>query len=199
MSAQLNEKNIANELVEKAIQIFSIKGYESTNLADITDALGVSRGPVYYHFKDKYGLYKATYDCFEKETREAHSKMFAEEKHIIKYFENIIYNCIEQFNRFGANFLLGVDNLPELSDIKKQYDLLAQDIYQQKINLVKKSMSKGEIRQSIDPKIIVDLIYVTYLGITNGLNFPLIIDYKEGEINYLVTILLLGIERYCCD
>lgn len=199
MSVQSNETNIANELIEKAIEIFSVKGYLATNLTDITDALGVSRGPVYYHFKDKYGLYKAAYEIFEHEVRSGHDRIFAKEQHIIKYVEEIIYNCIELNKRFGKNFLFGLDSIEELASINEKYLKLSQDIYQQKIEKVQKAIEKGEMRRSINPKLIVDSIYVLYLGIVNGMYPPIKVDFNEGEINNLISVLLLGIERYCCD
>ncbi|MCE5256280.1 MAG: TetR family transcriptional regulator, partial [Spirochaetaceae bacterium] len=42
-----DDVSLKDELIQKAIEVFSRKGYEATNLTDITDALGISRGPVY--------------------------------------------------------------------------------------------------------------------------------------------------------
>jgi TetR/AcrR family transcriptional repressor of nem operon len=76
---------MANELIKKATDIFSIKGYEATNLTDITNSLGISRGPVYYHFKDKYGLYKAAFERFDSDVREAHAEIITQYKHVINF------------------------------------------------------------------------------------------------------------------
>ena len=199
MSMQTNDSNIVNELIKKAIEIFSIKGYEATNLTDITGVLGVSRGPVYYHFKDKYGLYKAAFDRFDSDVRESHAKLIAQDKHIINFIEDVIYDCAERNTRFGSNFFFGIDTIEELSSIKVQYDKMNQDIYQEKLDYVNRSIGKGEVRRSVDPKQIADLIYLVYLGLLNALQLHMLADYTEGEIRNLIRILLLGIERYCCD
>jgi TetR/AcrR family transcriptional regulator, transcriptional repressor for nem operon len=199
MSAQTNETNIVNELIKKSIEIFSIKGYEATNLTDITDALGISRGPVYYHFKDKYGLYKASFERFDSDVRESHAMIIAQDKHIINFMEDVIFDCAERNTRFGSNFFIGIDTLAELSSIKVQYDKMNQDIYQEKLDYVNRAMEKGEVRRSIDPKQVADLIYLVYLGLLNALREKLLVDYSQGEIRNLIRILLLGIERFCCD
>lgn len=199
MNTHTNESNMANELIKKAIEIFSIKGYAATNLTDITDALGISRGPVYYHFKDKYGLYKAAFERFDSDVRESHSRIIAQDKHIINFMEDVIYDCAERNTRFGSNFFFGIDTIEELAPIKEQYDKMNEDIYQEKIDYVNRAKEKGEVKRSIDPKQIADLIYVIYLGLLNALQIQMLSDYSQGEIRNLIRILLLGIERYCCD
>jgi AcrR family transcriptional regulator len=195
----INEKSMANELIKKAIEIFSIKGYVATNLTDITDALGISRGPVYYHFKDKYGLYKAAFERFDKDVRESHGRIISQDKHIINFMEDVIYDCAERNTRFGTNFFFGIDTVEELSPIKEQYNRMNADIYQEKIDYVNKAKEKGEVKRSIDPKQIADLIYIIYLGLLNALQIKMLSDYSEGEVRNLIRILLLGIERFCCD
>jgi TetR/AcrR family transcriptional regulator, transcriptional repressor for nem operon len=199
MSKQTTESNMVNELIKKAIEIFSIKGYEAANLTDITNALGISRGPIYYHFKDKNGLYKAAFERYDTDVRESHAKIIAQDKHIINFMEDVIYDCAERNTRFGSNFFFGIDTLDELALVKVQYDKLNQDIYQEKLDYVNRAMEKGEVRRSINPKQIADLIYLVYLGLLNALQIQMLADYTEGEIRNLIRILLLGIERYCCD
>lgn len=53
--------------------------------------------------------------------------------------------------------------------------------------------------RSIDPKTIADLIYIVYLGLLTALETKMLAGYTEGEIRSLIKVLLLGIERYCCD
>jgi TetR/AcrR family transcriptional regulator, transcriptional repressor for nem operon len=199
MSAQINESNMANELIIKAIEIFSIKGYTATNLTDITNALGISRGPVYYHFKDKYGLYKAAYERFDSRVREEHAMRIAQGKHIINFMEDVIFDCVERNKMFKSNFFFGIDTLEELSSLKVQYQKLQLDIYQEKLDFVQLAINKGEVRRSIDPKQVVDLLYIVYLGHVNALHEQILSGYTESEIRNLIRVLLLGIERFCCD
>lgn len=199
MAMQPNENNVANELVMKAIEIFSVKGYAATNLTDITDALGISRGPVYYHFKDKYGLYSAAFERYDNEVRQSHANIIAKDRHIINFIEDCIFDCAERNTRFGSNFFFGIDTLDELKPVKVKYDRLNQDIYQEKLDYVDRAIKKGEVRRSIDPQTVADLIYVVYLGLLTALQTKMLSEYTESEVRSLIRILLLGIERYCCD
>lgn len=193
-----SDKNTINELIEKAIELFSIKGYAATNLTDITDALGISRGPIYYHFKDKLGLYTAAFDKFDSDVRAAHAKIIGNDKHIINFIEDVIFDCAIRNTIYGPNFFVGIDTIEELKDVKYKYDLMNSDIYQEKIHYVERAKSKGEVMKSIDAKQIADLIYVIYNGLLTSIQSNLLQNYTENEMRNLIRILLFGIERYCC-
>jgi AcrR family transcriptional regulator len=47
---------VERALVEKACIIFAEKGYDGTSLTDIAEAVGLTRGAVYYYFKNKEAL-----------------------------------------------------------------------------------------------------------------------------------------------
>ncbi|MFZ7120311.1 MAG: TetR/AcrR family transcriptional regulator [Eubacteriaceae bacterium] len=199
MTTQINENKMADKLVDKAIEVFSVKGYEATKLTDITNALHISRGPVYYHFKDKYGLYLVAYNQFENGLLEIHNRVIAQDKHIIRIMEDVIYEFVNHIKRFGVNFFFNIQNVDELESINKRYNTLNCRLYQDKLELVKKAIEEGVIRSDINPKEVVDLVYLVYFGIIDGLNLKVIEDYPDRDIKNMVNVLLRGIERYCCD
>jgi AcrR family transcriptional regulator len=47
------------KIIAAALELFSKNGYSNTTLAMIADAAGFSRGPIYWHFKNKDELYQA--------------------------------------------------------------------------------------------------------------------------------------------
>ena len=49
-------------IVEKSLQLFSIKGYFNTSISDILDATGLTKGGLYGHFKSKEDIWYAVYD-----------------------------------------------------------------------------------------------------------------------------------------
>lgn len=193
------ENKTINELIQKAIEVFSAKGYAATNLTDITGALGISRGPIYYHFKDKLGLYNAAFDKFDSDVRMSHAEIIAKDRHIMHFMEDVILDCAERNTRYGSNFFFGIDTIDELKEVKIRYDKMNTDIYQEKLDYVARAMEKGEVRRSVDPTQIADLIYIVYNGVLISMQSNMLSGYSNNELRNLVRILLLGIERYCCD
>ena len=49
----MTDKSTREHIVEAADQLFYQQGYEHTSFADIADAVQISRGNFYYHFKSK--------------------------------------------------------------------------------------------------------------------------------------------------
>ena len=51
-----------DRILDTAEQVFSERGVARTSLADIADAAGVTRGAIYWHFKNKGDLFSAMLD-----------------------------------------------------------------------------------------------------------------------------------------
>lgn len=51
-----------NEILDAAERLFGTKGYESTSINDILNAVGIARGTLYYHFKSKEDILDAMID-----------------------------------------------------------------------------------------------------------------------------------------
>src|ERR1035438_3896735 len=50
--------------LEKAMRLFWAKGYEGTSVADLTEALGISRPSLYAAFGDKQSLFRAALERY---------------------------------------------------------------------------------------------------------------------------------------
>jgi len=56
-------------IVQKADEIFYRQGFEATSFADIADAVGISRGNFYHHFRTKDAILDAVIDMRREHTR----------------------------------------------------------------------------------------------------------------------------------
>jgi AcrR family transcriptional regulator len=68
---KLNNKNLqsqetANRILNQAMRIFLEKGYHATSIDDITQAAGLTKGALYWHFKSKEDLLKKLIRKYEK-------------------------------------------------------------------------------------------------------------------------------------
>jgi AcrR family transcriptional regulator len=68
---RLNHKNLqsqetANRILNQAIRIFLEKGYHGTSIDDITRAAKLTKGALYWHFKNKEDLLKRIIEEYEK-------------------------------------------------------------------------------------------------------------------------------------
>ena len=50
------------KIIEKSLQLFSVKGYFNTSVSDILQATGLTKGGLYCHFKSKEEVWRAVYE-----------------------------------------------------------------------------------------------------------------------------------------
>jgi TetR/AcrR family transcriptional regulator, transcriptional repressor for nem operon len=65
----MDDKTTRDHIVEAADQLFYRQGYEHTSFSDIADAVQISRGNFYYHFKTKDEILDAVIDVRLANTR----------------------------------------------------------------------------------------------------------------------------------
>jgi AcrR family transcriptional regulator len=63
---ELQPKDTANRILIQAMRIFLEKGYHGTSIDDITQAAGLTKGALYWHFRSKEDLLKRIVEEFEK-------------------------------------------------------------------------------------------------------------------------------------
>jgi len=51
--------NVKQTILEKALDLFSIKGYEGVSVSELTEAAGITKPTLYYYFNSKEGLFDA--------------------------------------------------------------------------------------------------------------------------------------------
>ena len=51
-----------NNIVQKSLHLFSVKGYYNTSVSDILAATGLTKGGLYGHFSSKEQIWHAAYD-----------------------------------------------------------------------------------------------------------------------------------------
>ncbi len=178
-------------LIQKAIENFSSKGFEATNLSDITKSLGLSRCPAYYHFENKSGLYRAAYDQWEAEFQSNHEHVLNQNKPVLAILKETIFCCFEMPQYFSPQFFFGIEKIPELADIHLRHQKLTETIYNKKLALVDQGIRNGEINPDISNKLVVDLIYIIYDGIRARLERSS--EYTANDIQVWVDFLMKGL------
>jgi AcrR family transcriptional regulator len=99
---KLNHKNLqpqetANRILNQAMRIFLEKGYHGTSIDDITQAAGVTKGALYWHFKSKEELLRRIVEEFE--TRFLDGLVQA-----VKDVQGDTHDKFEKFFRYNAAF-----------------------------------------------------------------------------------------------
>jgi AcrR family transcriptional regulator len=93
----LMPKDTANRILIQAMRIFLEKGYHGTSIDDITQAAGLTKGALYWHFHSKEDLLKRIVEEFEKRFLDGLIRA-------VKDVRGDIHDKFEKFFRYNAAF-----------------------------------------------------------------------------------------------
>ncbi|MBY7142633.1 TetR/AcrR family transcriptional regulator [Virgibacillus sp. NKC19-3] len=185
----LTKKKIA----EAAKNLFIEKGYASTSIENITEATGVSKGNIYYHFESKEGLFIHVLDEWEKEWMEQwedQKKQYAttiEQLHgiakhlVINDYNHPLTNVADEFFSHEKSNTLVQNQLYKTINIRISYSQ----------KLLAEGMQSGELKA--DDSLLLAKIFDTLLyGLNNicrDLNMEDTLDlYKKAIDTFLYGI-----------
>jgi AcrR family transcriptional regulator len=172
------------EIIKKAIEVFTRKGYHRTKIMDITHSLNISTGTFYIYFNNKRDLFiEVIDDVFRNIVGEAAIAIKGENDYFKRmeirgkvFYENYTrYN--EILNQLRAE-MASDDQWPE-EKIKKIYHGLTEPVVRE----IEKAIQNGIIKK-IDP----DLLAYALTGLIEIMSLRLSLDRKytlEDVINFI--------------
>ncbi len=112
------------KIIEAALTLFSRNGYSNTTLGMIGAEAGYSRGPIYWHFKNKDDLYQA----------------------VLAYSQEPLEGLVSSAAGSGTDALAAIDNFAQ-----QWLELLAEDVwFRQSFEIL---LNKTELTDAIAPTI----------------------------------------------
>lgn len=96
---------LRQRIVAAADQLFYQQGYEHTSFSDIADAVGISRGNFYYHFKSKDEILNAVIDTRVEHIQQmldSWTQQYPEPQQRILHFIDILTNNQENIKSHGC-------------------------------------------------------------------------------------------------
>jgi AcrR family transcriptional regulator len=155
------------EIVSVAIDCFSRYGYQGTSIDRIARAAGVTKGALYYHFKDKEALLFGALDDriggFERMVVERVTRL----RDPLAALYAVADICVEQATRSNhRRFMLtlmveALDTYPALSERFRQMMRRFRDFL---ANTVRIGQTKGLFRSDLDPGLAAQLFVSGLIG-----------------------------------
>jgi TetR/AcrR family transcriptional repressor of nem operon len=166
------------EVLVKAREVFSEKGYNGTSMDDLVQATGLSRSSIYDTFGDKHGLFLKSlnqYRCSQTADLEKQcAKSDSPKKKIRAIFDYTIREITADKDRKGC---LMINVNMELSAVDKDVAAVSltnmEELEQTFSSLVKEGQAKGEISKKFTPKALGRHLYSSLMGLrVSGMSRP---------------------------
>ena len=185
-------------ILKAALKVFYKKGVARASLAEIGKAAGVTRGAIYWHFKDKYDLYLSLYEMMTKRfsvrPEDIESQSFdtpdAFKATLLKYLTDFQTN--REFNMFLLVVYSRTEYIEELqpiidNELKKQRLMI--DAYQ---HALEELQAKGAIAAHIRCAHFARILYTCIDGIVDSAGIdPTLFDGEVSAASMLDEIFLM--------
>ncbi len=157
------------KIIDASMRLFNKKGYYGTSISDIAQATHLTKGAIYFHFKNKDSLLKEILNEYERTFLD---QLFKE----VQDLRVSAMEKIKQMLRFTLNFPLRHHDLclcltilsAELYGSEPKYEQDLRRIYRKYHKfvaaLIGEGKEEGSVREDIDP----DLAALTIIGAHEG-------------------------------
>ena len=166
------------KIMDAALQLFKNKGVDATRLQDIAKAAGMTRGAIYWHFKNKLDIL-TTLMLDMKKRFEVLLKNFQEEDgSAVEKLERLIHEIIMAHTadeQFKDLIIVMMSNYQISQNLRKHHfkDEFPTQFIETVSDLTRQGMDEGAIRRDIDPNEIAWIVLFIFTGsIITNLKFP---------------------------
>ena len=148
------ENDLREQILSTAKSLFIQQGYHGLAMRQISDALGVSKAALYYHFKDKEELFLAILSVNMDEIESAIDLIQAREISCGEKIALFVEYVLKQPTEHRAMIRLASQEMSQLSAIsRKKFDKTYHDQFTGKLQAIfEAGVANGEFRP-IDPAI----------------------------------------------
>lgn len=167
------KKETRQQILELAVRHFSSYGYAGTNMEMIGKEAGLSRGPLYYYFRNKKELYLAAVEYDMMISMREYSRIFTQDAPILTKLKEDMSYCLSHVSLFNQT----ESDMMNESLIKESIEF-NQDLYRLKKDALRKAQQNGELKASADLDEMTGFIYIYYYGIKTFL--------KQNECYHLI-------------
>ncbi len=161
---------VEEEVLEKAMALFWQRGYYSTSVNDLVQALGISRASMYSTFGDKEALFEKAFDRYSLSNKLNVEQLFERSTSIKEGFYQLLAQGIAQDTEGPVPkgcLLVNTANelLPEDEKLKAKVEQHSREFMALFEKLVRRGMERNEIPQDKDPYILARYIFTLYSGL----------------------------------
>jgi AcrR family transcriptional regulator len=186
---QLQSEQTRQLIVETATHLFARRGFYGTSISDLTQAVGLTKGALYYHFKDKDALFFAVVDSVRNIWDQALGDEITNEKNSLTQISILFDKHTEIISNNQFLCLVMSNLMSEMESVNPEYALIVESIYDDFILYIEQIIQLGqknnEIRSDLDPR----LVALNVIGIFKTIGcFPELKNILVNRAEMAITV-----------
>lgn len=164
------------EVLDKAKNVFWLKGYNGTSMQDLVDAMGLNRSSIYNSFGNKLSLYQESLEHYKSETVAMREKVLQKDKNSLEIIGLMFLYAMRDIVGDTANKGCMIINCAtELGSQYQEVSTLVQNnqngLFEFFEKLVKSGQKEGSIRKDETSEMLAYYLASAFQGFRiTGLN-----------------------------
>lgn len=156
--------------LDKAIRVFSERGYHASSITDLTQAMGLASGSVYKAFKDKRAIFIAAFDRYKAVRNDQLAQAIARGSTGREQLEQALgFYADSAHGELGVQGCLVVSGATELATFDEEIAQKVQLSLGNSERLLGYLIAKGKLDGSIDSTVDDAVVSTTILCLTQGM------------------------------
>jgi TetR/AcrR family transcriptional repressor of nem operon len=163
--------SLKDRIIHESLRQFSTKGYMSTSISDILEAVGTSKGGLYNHFRSKEELLLTALSAARKIWRERNLAGLDQWPRPLDKIKKLLENYRDHYLADSENFPGGCIFVALAVELNDQQPHLAQEInegFQRFKAMIKRLLDReqeaGHLKNGIDTGMVTEMIFSGILG-----------------------------------
>lgn len=188
------------QLLKKALSVFSKKGYAATSLADIAREADVTRGAIYWHFGSKPELYNTLIREYSDRGNVIMQQAVSEGGTLLDILRRVFVRQLEaiegnqELRALMQLYLFKTGLVEELEEGRQQQIASSTGLVEMMAGIMKQGVELGLLRSDVSPKEMAQ----SYLAFQNGLIYLWVTAPDEFSLKdnaeAFANILISGIQ-----
>ncbi|MFH1729926.1 MAG: TetR/AcrR family transcriptional regulator [Pseudomonadota bacterium] len=190
-------------IIKAASEVFCDHGYASTKLEEIAKKAKLTRGAIYWNFKNKEDLFCTLIDTSFKQIDTSIKPIWESDLGALEKFEKTIKTFLKEIKRSNKIKILTFIHNPIFNNLKSDVDKKAQRLLEKNRSerikrlevLIEQAKKTGEIRKDITSHQISNSFFIYLIGLMKFTLIPSNKDISQRDLNSLIKIYLDGIKN----
>jgi len=162
---------LKDRIIHESLRQFSTKGFLTTSISDILEAVGASKGGLYNHFKSKEDLFFAAMSEARKIWRQRNLDGLQQVERPVDKIKKLLANYRDKYLADAENFPGGCIFVTLAVELNDQRPHLAREVNEGFIRfkrmlkrLLDQEKEAGDLKDGVDTALVAEMVFSGILG-----------------------------------
>lgn len=187
---------LKEKIIHESLRQFSTKGFLSTSITDILDAVGTSKGGFYNHFESKEALFFHVMDKARSIWRDRNLTGLDQIEDPVGKIKQLLKNFYKRYLKDSENFPGGCVFITLMVELIDQRPHLANDINKGWVGFkrfiqrhLEAGKATGKLRSDVNTEAVTEMLFAGILGASVNYGVEKSDDSLEKTVNSLIDYL----------